>query len=151
MRLVSRVPCLIGLGFGAAIAAPTGYTYTVRVSTDHGQTLIAHAWAKGDKLRVKLESGERDEGAMRRVSYVLGQDGGRTLFFVDSVDRIYFPFGTGPGRKLVVVEVLWAVIPRGLRRRCRGRRAGRGPGTGTLGRGTAAATVPARAAPRSSG
>ncbi len=97
MRLVSRVPCLIGLGFGAAIAAPTGYTYTVRVSTDHGHTLIAHAWAKGDKLRVKLESGERDEGAMRRVSYVLGQDGGRTLFFVDSVDRIYFPFGTGPG------------------------------------------------------
>src|SRR5437667_3792520 len=104
MRLLSRVPCLVGLGFGAAVAAPTGYTYTVRISDDTGQTLIAHAWAKGDKLRVKLESGERTASAMRRVTYVLGHDGGRTLFFVDSIDRSYFSFGAGPG----------AVTPRAL-------------------------------------
>ncbi len=99
MKPFLRVAALAGLGLSAAFAAPGGYKYTVHVVViENRQTTTAHVWAKGGKARVVVEgSGADDESPLRHAGYLIVRDSGKTFFMVDSVHRVYVPFGAGPG------------------------------------------------------
>jgi hypothetical protein len=82
----------IGLILATTTSAMAGIEFTSKITNKGGQTISrAKGWVDGPKARIEYVSGQTSAG-LKRGSYILSKDGGKTVYAVDPQNKSYMKF-----------------------------------------------------------
>ena len=99
MKQLFAIACtsLVAVAATAAVPAHAGIHYrslsTTEASAGPGQKIETEAWVEGDNAKVVF--GESTNPLMGKGSYLLTNDGGKTLYLVNPEEKTYSPFDLG--------------------------------------------------------
>jgi len=82
----------MGLILATTASAIAGIEFTSKVTNKQGQTVSrTKGWVDGPRAKIEYVSGQASAG-LKRGSYILSQDGGKTVYAVDPQNRSYMKF-----------------------------------------------------------
>ncbi len=82
----------IGLILATTASTMAGIEFTSKVTNKRGQTVSrTKGWVDGPKAKIEYVSGQKSSG-LKKGSYILSKDGGKTVYAVDPQNKSYMKF-----------------------------------------------------------
>jgi len=80
---------LIGLVLATGLTATAGIEFNAKVTDKSGRAVTTtRGWVDGQKAKIEYVTGS-NRGEVRRGSYILSKDGGKTVYMVDPQNKSY--------------------------------------------------------------